>query len=162
MLRSALPDGVILTTASSKHTERLQGLGVTSIIDRSSSTLVSDVKVAVPGGVDVILDCVTATAGNPAVFDALRPDGPRLYSQVFTGAPVTPPEDVKATVVFGRQVFGAPGGLGAMAALGKLLGEGKYKLPVPIEIVGQGWEAVGKGLQRFQKGISGQKLVVSI
>ena len=162
MLRSALPDAVILTTASVKHANRLQGLGATATIDRSSATLVADVKAHTPEGVDAIVDCVTAAAGNSRVFDALRGDGPRLYSQVFTNISVTPPENVKATVVFGRQIFGAPGGLGAMAALGKLVGEGKYKLPVPIEIVGKGWESVGTGLQRYAKGISGQKLVVSI
>ncbi|CAM1511664.1 Fc.00g091770.m01.CDS01 [Cosmosporella sp. VM-42] len=162
MLRFALPDAILLTTASPKHVERLKALGATANIDRFSSTLVSDVTGAAPGGVDAILDCVTAGASEPSVFGALRADGPRLYSQVFTGQKVSVPQDVKSAVVFGRQVFGAPGGLAAISALEQLVEEGKYKLPVPVEVIGKGWDAVGSGLQRFATGVSGQKLVVTI
>lgn len=162
MLRSALPDAIILTTASPKHTERLEGLGATAFIDRSASSIASDVAKSVSGGVDAILDCVAAAASDASVFDALHSEGLRLYSQVFTGRKAAPPKDVNTTVVFGRQTFGAPGGLGAMAALGQAVSEGKYKLPVPIEVVGKGWDAVGSGLERLSKGVSGQKLVVTI
>lgn len=161
MLRSALPEAVILATASPKHVARIEGLGASKVIDRNSSAIPSDVAAVVPGGVDAILDCVAAAAAaDPSVFSSLRSNGPRLYSQVFTGQKVTVPEGVESTVVFGRQIFGAPGGLSAMEALGKLVDQKKYKFPVPTTIVGKGWEAIGTGLKQFETGVSGQKLVV--
>ncbi|KPM40036.1 hypothetical protein AK830_g6527 [Neonectria ditissima] len=160
MLRSALPEAIILATASPKHATRIKGLGASEVIDRNSSSLLSDVAAVASEGVDAILDCVTAAAADSSVFSSLRSDGPRLYSQVFTGQKVTVPEGVESTVVFGRQIFGAPGGLSAMENLGKLVGENKYKFPVPTTVVGKGWEAIGVGLKQFEAGVSGQKLVV--
>ncbi|KAJ4209959.1 hypothetical protein NW767_000239 [Fusarium falciforme] len=162
MLRFALPHATILATASLEHSERLKSLGVTETIDRRSSSLVSDVTGAVPGGVDAILDCVTAAAEDPNLFKTLGNNGPHLYSQVFTGIKVSAPEGVNQAVVFGRNVFDAPGGKGAMAGLGKLLEEGTYKLPVPIKVIGKGWDAVGAGLLDFEARSSGEKLVVSL
>lgn len=162
MLRFALPQAAILATASLEHSERLNSLGVTKVIDRSSSSLVSDVMGAVPGGVDAILDCVTAAAEDPGLFKTLDSNGPRLYSQVFTGVKVSAPEGVTQSVVFGRNVFDAPGGKGAMAGLGKLLEEGTYKLPVPIKVIGSGWDAIGAGLMEFEARSGGEKLVVSL
>ncbi|KAM5347987.1 hypothetical protein ACJ41O_007811 [Fusarium nematophilum] len=163
MLRFSLPSAVILTTASPRHSERLLSLGATEVIDWSSPSLL--LKAVAPGGVDAILDCVTAAAHEPSVFGVLREDGPRLYSQVFTGQKVVVPEGVlpvQSAVVFGRQVFGAPGGQSAMAALGELLEKGTYQLPVPVRVIGQGWDAVGSGLQDFATRPSGEKLVVSL
>ncbi|KAM0432841.1 hypothetical protein ACHAPT_004543 [Fusarium lateritium] len=162
MLRFALPHAAILTTASIEHSERLKSLGATETIDRKSTSLVSDVTKEVTGGVDAILDCVTAAAEDPGLFDALKSDGPRLYSQVFTGVKVSAPEGVTQAVVFGRNVFEAPGGKDAMAGLGKLLEEGTYKLPVPIKVIGEGWDAVGAGLLDFEARGSGEKLIVSL
>lgn len=162
MLRFALPHATILATASLEHSERLKSLGVTETIDRRSSSLVSDVTGAVPGGVDAILDCVTAAAEDPNLFKTLDNNGPNLYSQVFTGVKVSAPEGINQAVVFGRNVFEAPRGKGAMAGLGKLLEEGTYKLPVPIKVIGKGWDAVGAGLLDFEARSSGEKLIVSL
>lgn len=162
MLRSALPDAAILTTASRKHTPRLESLGATSVIDRNTATLMSDVVAEVNGGVDAIVDCVTAAASNADIFSTLNPTGLRLYSQVFTGEKVEVPNQVKSTTVFGRQAFGAPGGLEAMQSLGTLLAKGLYKLPVPVEIVGKGWGAIEAGLRELSQGASGQKHVVTV
>ncbi|KAH7150524.1 chaperonin 10-like protein [Dactylonectria estremocensis] len=161
MLRFALPDATIFATCSPKHTTRLQWLGASHWIHRNEP-VAHAVKASVREGVDAIVDCVSAAELDFTIFPALRSDGPRLYSQVFSGRTVDVPENVESTVVFGRQVFGAPGGLNAMKALGKLLDEDKYKLPVPTVVIGKGWDAVGAGLQRFKAGVSGQKLVVTI
>lgn len=164
MLRSALPDAIILTTCSSKHTERLKGLGATAIIDRNSLDIASDVAEYVSGGVDAIVDCVGAAACDGLVFNALHSNGLRLYSEVYTGNKAMPPKSVKSTTVIGRQTFKAPGGLEAMSALGKAVGDGKYKLPLPVEVIGKGWDVVGTGLKHLSRGegVSGQKLVVTI
>lgn len=137
-------------------------LGATSVIDRHSTSIASAVAGVIPRGVDAILDCVTAAAADANLFRALDDDGLRLYSQVFTGQKVAVPEGVQSAVVFGRQVFGAPGGLAAMAGLGRLLEEHRYAIPVPVSVIGKGWDFVEKGLQRFEEGVSGEKLVVLV
>lgn len=125
--------------------------------------MTSVVAAAMDGtGLDAVLDVVAATAKQPAIFDALRPDGPKIYSQVFTGDEVKAPEGVQAAVSFGRQTFGLPGGLAAMPALAKLVEEGEYKLPVRVEVIGTGFEAIDQGLNRLIGGVSGTKLVVSL
>lgn len=111
---------------------------------------------------DAILDPVTAAATQPRVFEALNPAGPKLYSQVVTGQNPQVPEGVKVTQVFGRAVFGVPGGLQAMGYLAQLVEEGRFKVPVKVEVVGEGLESIEGGLERLMKGTSGTKLVVSL
>lgn len=89
--------------------------------------------------------------------------GPKYFAEVATGQNVKDvPADVKHSLVFGRQLFGAPGGASALAVLGKLVDEGKYKLPVPVTVVGKGFEAIGQGLETLKDGVSGTKLVVTL
>lgn len=41
-----------------------------------------------------------------------------------------------------QDAFGAPGGTNILAALGQLLEEGKYRVPVAVTLVGQGFDAL--------------------
>ena len=49
-----------------------------------------------------------------------------------------------------------------MLALQTLLEENKYTLPLPVHRVGDGLDALEKGLRLMRKGVSGEKLVVSL
>jgi hypothetical protein len=49
-----------------------------------------------------------------------------------------------------------------MVALQILLKEEKYKLPLPVHRLGVGFDALEKGLELMRKGVSGEKLVVTI
>jgi hypothetical protein len=49
----------------------------------------------------------------------------------------------------------------AMKYLSKLLDEDKYKLPLKVEVVGKGFQAIETGLEKIMK-TSGTKLVVSL
>jgi threonine dehydrogenase-like Zn-dependent dehydrogenase len=139
-------------------------LGAAKCFERSAQDDTSEIIAATPGrsGVDAILDSVSATAGQPAVFTALNPTVPKIYSQVVTGANVEAPEGIKSTVVFGRQIFDAKGGLTAMPRLASLIESGKYKLPVKVEVIGKGFDAIERGLDKLTKGVSGTKYVVSL
>ncbi|KAJ5584927.1 uncharacterized protein N7459_004727 [Penicillium hispanicum] len=164
-LRLALPKATILTTSSALHHERLVSLGATKCFERTSQDDTTEVKAATPGGagVDAILDAVAAAANQPDVFAALNPSGPQLYSQVTTGQNVTIPNGVKATVLFGRQIFGTEGGLAVLSNLTSLLESGQFKLPTKVEVVGHGLEAIQPGLDRLMKGgVSGNKYVVGV
>jgi hypothetical protein len=49
-----------------------------------------------------------------------------------------------------------------MVALQILLKEEKYKLPLPVHRLGVGFDALEKGLELMRKGVSGEKLVVTV
>jgi len=164
LLRLALPSATILTTSSAKHHAHLVSLGATKCFERSAQEDTSAIKAATPGGsgVDAILDAVTAAASQPAVFTALNPTGPNIYSQVVTGQNVEVPKGVNLTAVFGRQIFNAKGGMTAMPGLANLVQSGKYKVPIKVEVLGKGFDTIGQGLDKLMKGASGTKYVVSL
>ena len=162
--RQALPSATILTTSSAKHHSHLVSLGATKCFGRFTQDDTSAIKAATPDGtgVDAILDPVQAGASQPAVFTALNATGPKIYSQVMTGQNVKVPEGVNSTAVFGRQIFGAKGGINAIPILANLVESGRYKLPVKVEVVGKGFEGIEQGLDKIMKGVSGENYVVSM
>lgn len=164
LLRIALPSSTILTTSSPAHHSHLTSLGATKAFDRNSPNLVADIRSATDEGkgVDVIIDAVASAATMTNIFDTLRADGPREYSQVFTGQQISVPDDVKRTVVFGRKIFDLPGGKSSMAALADLVSQQKYKLPIQVQNAGRGFESIEPGLELLKKGVSGTKLVVTV
>ena len=164
LLRLALPSATIVTTSAAKHHAHLVSLGATKCFERSACEDTSAIKAATPGGsgADAILDAITAVASEPTVFTALNPAGPRTYSQVVTGQNVEVPEGVSSTVIFGRQILGAKGGMTAMPGLASLVQSGKYKLPVKAEVIGNGFDTLGQGLDKLMRGVSGTKYIVSL
>ena len=164
LLRLALPSATILTTSSAQHHDHLKSLGATKCFDRSAQDDTSAIKAATPdgAGVDGILDAVTAAANQPAIFSAFNPSGPKFYSQIASGMIPQVPEGVNAKVIYGRGIFNTKGGMSAIPALGELIESGKYKLPIAVDVVGKGFDAIELGVDRLQKGVSGTKLVVSI
>ncbi|KAJ9143082.1 GroES-like protein [Pleurostoma richardsiae] len=164
LLRLALPSASIIATSSPAHHERLMSLGATKCLDRAAQKDAAAIKAVTPGaaGVDAILDAVAAASSDPAVFDALKTDGPKLYGGPVTGQNVSIPDGIQGTSVFGQQTFGADGGIGVMSFLASLIEQGKYELPTKVEVVGKGFEAIEVGLNKLMQGVSGTKLVVSL
>ncbi|OJJ95322.1 hypothetical protein ASPACDRAFT_36764 [Aspergillus aculeatus ATCC 16872] len=164
LLRTALPSATILTTSAASHHARLEALGATRCFERAAASEPAVIRAATVGGggVDAILDIVEAAASEPEVLTSLNPDGPKVYAHVVTGTAVDVPEGVQSVPVNARQIFEVKGGAVAMPRLGELLAGGKYKIPVRVEIIGKGWEAVARGLDRLGRGVSGTKLVVSL
>ncbi|RYP66674.1 hypothetical protein DL771_007673 [Monosporascus sp. 5C6A] len=162
LLRMALPSAVIVATSSKAHHAHLQSLGATACLERAAQQDSAALKAAAPGGAgfDAVLDAVGAGAEAPDVYDAFRADGPKLYSLVLTRPDAKLPDGLQATLVGSQDMLNVEPN--AMAYLAKLVGEGKYKLPVKIEVVGKGFQAVEKGLERFPFGVSGTKLVVTL
>ena len=110
---------------------------------------------------EAIIDAVNSVAIDPSLFQVLT--GPKHFAEVATGQNVKDiPSDVNHHLVFGAKVLGAPGGLNLFSTLGKLLEEGKYRLPTSVTVVGQGLDAIGQGIETLKNGVSGTKLVVSI
>ncbi|OTB00764.1 hypothetical protein M426DRAFT_65272 [Hypoxylon sp. CI-4A] len=161
LLRLALPSATIITTSSAAHHAHLKSLGATVTLERSAQQNSAVLKAATPGGlgVDAILDPLGAGAEAPAVYDAARPDGPKLYSLVLTNPGAKIPEGFQGAIVDGRDIYSEPDPLGYLA---RLVEEGKYKVPVKVDVVGKGFEAIEGGLDKLFKGVSGTKLVVSL
>jgi NADPH:quinone reductase-like Zn-dependent oxidoreductase len=167
-----VPDCQILTTSSPRHHRHLvQGLGADRAFDRSVASasspdlLVDEIKAATPGsrGVDAIIDAVGAGASERYIFDVLDPGGPRRYAQVWTGyEEVVVPVGVDSKLFRSRDVSSIEGGSNVMRGLQNLLAEGKYKLPLPLRRVGAGLESLEEAVQISLKGVSGEKLVVSV
>ena len=166
LLRLAAPECTILATSSPKHHGHiLTTLGANMAFDRSSASLIADVKSASPGfrGVDAIIDAVGAGSTQRHIFEAFDPDGHKRYAQVWTGdEEIKVPSDVISVTFRGRDLSQLQGGKNIMLALQTLLEEKRYKLPLPVRKVGDGLEVVKRGLDLMRKGVSGQKLVVTM
>ena len=111
---------------------------------------------------EMILDAVASSASQKDIFATLRADGPKEYSEVFTGTPTQVPDGVRKHVIFGRKLFETPGGHNAMTALADLVRKGDYKIPIQLQNVGSGFEATGPGLEELKRGVSATKSVVSL
>lgn len=166
LLRLAIPGCRILATSSSRHHDYLKShLGVDEAIHRNSSSLPQDVKQATRScqGVDAILDVVGAGRTQRDVFEALNPNGPKIYAQVWTGdEQIDAPNGVNSIMFRGRDLPQLPGSQNIVRALEQLLHEEKYTLPLPVHHVGHGLGALEKALELMRQGVSGEKLVVSI
>ena len=162
LLRLALPSATILATSSANHHAHLVSLGATKCFERSAQDNTSAIKAATPGGfgVDAILDPVTAAASQPAVFTALNPTGPKTYSHVLTGQNVEAPKGIAFTAISAVQIFDTKGGMAAMSSLTSLIESGKYKVPIKVEVLGKGFDAIEQGLDKLKEGVSGAKYVV--
>lgn len=166
LLRLALPHCKILVTSSPKnHSHLTNTLGANGAFDRNSTSLIREVKSASPGsrGVDAIIDAVGAGSTQRHIFEAFDPNGPKRYAQVWTGdEEIEAPSGVDSVMFRGRDMSRLRGAKNIMLSLQALLEENKYKLPLPVHKVGDGFDALEKGLDLMRKGVSGEKLVVAI
>lgn len=163
LLRRALPKATILTTSSAKHHSHLISLGATKCFDRTVEPQELSKSTPEGLGVDGMLDAVGGAADVPGVFDVLSPNGPRLYSQVLTGKTVNIPDGVNSKAeIAARDLFTLPGGMTTMSALANLVRDKQFKVPVKIESVGKGLDAIPQGLETLKNGVSGTKCVISM
>lgn len=165
LLRIAMPSCTILATSSPQHHKHITDyLGADVALDRSSRSLVAEVKSAIQNSraVDAIIDAVGAGGSQTQIFEAFDPNGPRRYAQVWTGdEEIKTPDGVNSVLFRGRDMPRLQGNRNVMLALEKLLEEQKYKLPLPVARVGRGLEGLVKALDMMRSGVSGEKLVVS-
>ncbi|KAJ5918556.1 hypothetical protein N7466_010548 [Penicillium verhagenii] len=166
LLRLAVPGCRILTTSSPRHHAYLENtLGVDGVFDRGSETLVEQVKSQTPEsrGVDAIIDVVGAGALQSHIFETLDAQGPKKYAQVWTGdSEIKVPSGIESVLFRGGDLPKLPGNENMMKSLQRLLEEEKYKLPLPVHEVGRGFDKLERGLELMRKGVSGEKLVVSV
>jgi len=163
LLRKAYPSLPILATSSAKHFARLEDLGATYVVDYRSPSVVADIKAASPGGagVEVIIDCVAAGASQTDISDVLGPAGFKRYAAIVTGVPISVAEGVNKLDVSAWSMPDMQGGKQLIPSLTRLVEEGKYRVPLPVRVVGHGLEELSNVLDEV-KTVSGEKVVVTL
>lgn len=123
----------------------------------------ADIKAASPeaAGVEVIIDCVSAGASQTDICDVLDPAGDKRYAAIVTGVAVPVPEEINKLDVSAWSMVDMQGGKQLVPLLTKLVEEGKYRVPLPIRIVGHGLEELPNVLNEV-KTVSGEKVVVTL
>ncbi|KAI0378562.1 GroES-like protein [Hypomontagnella monticulosa] len=161
LLHNALPLATIITTSSTIHHSHLKSLGASVCLERAAQGDPAAMRAVTPegSGVDAIIDAVGAGAETPAVYDALRSDGPKLYSLVITRPGVEVPEGINASLIDAQSILDKEPRV--LQYLTELLKDGKYRLPVKVEVVGKGLQAIEKGLEKVPT-VSGTKLVITL
>lgn len=174
LLRLSLPEGTpIISTNPAAHKAWVTGvLGATACVDGRDTAckeLVAAVRALTPGGegVDGVLDAVGEFEGDHmdpdlwgVMMDKELPEGApsRVYSCGPEAATWQTSEDILGKPIF-LKALPLPE---AMRGLGELVDEGRYKLPLEVEVVGKGLEGVAGGLEKLRAGVSGKVLVVSL
>jgi NADPH:quinone reductase-like Zn-dependent oxidoreductase len=163
LLRLAYPSLPILATSSEKHHAYLVSLGATKVFDYHSPTLVPDIKSASPnsGGVDMIIDCVGAGGSQTDICDTFDRSGAQKYAFVITGVVPKVPDGVTKYACSGWSIFDVEGGMQIIPSITKLVEEGKYKVPLPINVVAHGLEQIPAVMDKT-KTVSGEKLIVTL
>ena len=165
LLRLAVPDCSILATSLHEdHVHAISALGADRVFNRNSESWVEDVRLAIPRsrGVDVIIDAVGAGGRQRHIFDAFYSDGPKKYAPVGTNDLAFVPIGVDSATFTGRDLPELQGGQNLMPALQRLMEEGRYKLPLPVDKVGDGLGALETALELMRRGTSGRRLVVAV
>lgn len=173
LLRLALPGCVIVATSSAKHHDHIQSLGASTVLDYHSPDLVKQIGQAVPEGTPVtaIVDCVNGLVLQPELLDVLvrnNSSDKKVIAEVMTGRNLTPeqiPEGIIHRPTNANSVQGSQPSF--FARLGEYLnsreGKDRFRLPIPVEVLGNKWDCVGEGLMRLKEGkVSGSKLVVDV
>lgn len=165
LLRLALPDILILSTSSPPHHNHILDLGADRAFDPKSPDVLESIRRASPdgNGVEAILDVVNGVAVQPRLLELLT--GPKLFAELLTGKNMDKnniPDSITHRMAGMSNIIGKPHANNVFPALTDLLRGGKFKLPVRVEVAGQGFEAIEPVLKRLMGGVSGTKLVVSV
>lgn len=111
-----------LGVASPGNHDYLRGLGASAVFDYHAADWVQQVRAAVPGGVDLLLDCAGGQTRDRAIC-AVR-DGGRVISIVLHGPPARLERGITG------ESFAAHGGRERLEALSRLVDAGTLRLQV--------------------------------
>ncbi len=140
-----------LGVASPGNHDYLRGLGASAVFDYHAADWVQQARAAVPGGVDLLLDCAGGQTRDQAI-GAVR-DGGRVISIVLPGLPVQLERGITG------ESFAAHGSRERLEALSRLVDAGALRPQVeavlPLDQVG---EALTRVADRHTRG----KLVLQI
>jgi NADPH:quinone reductase len=139
-----------LDVASPGNHDYLRSLGASAVFDYHVADSARQVRAAVPGGVDLLLDCAGGQTRDQAI-GAVR-DGGRVISIVLQGLPAQLERGITG------ESFTAHGGRERLEALGRLVDAGTLRPQVEAVLpLGQAREALTRVAGRRTRGKIGQK-----
>jgi NADPH:quinone reductase-like Zn-dependent oxidoreductase len=134
-----------LGVASPGNHDYLRSLGATEVLDYHAADWARQVRAAVPGGVDLLLDCAGGQTRDQAIA-AVR-DGGRVISIILQGLPAQLERGITG------EAFAAHGGRERLEALSRLVEAGQLRPQVaavlPLE---QAHEALARVASRHTRG----------
>ena len=140
-----------LGAASPGNHNYLRGLGASAVFDYHDAGWARQVRAAVPGGVDLLLDCAGGQTRDQAI-GAVR-DGGRVISIILQGLPAQLERGITG------ESFAAHGGRERLEALGRLVDAGALRPQVEAVLpLDQAREA----LTRVARGHTRGKIVLQI
>ncbi|KFY06926.1 hypothetical protein V492_07607 [Pseudogymnoascus sp. VKM F-4246] len=160
----------VITTSSPKNFDYVRGLGASAVFDYNSPTVIADIIAAFAGkksagalaigsadpavNVGVAKACVDVVVGS---------EGRKFVAMAVQFDPTQLPEGVGAKFIFGSDLKDNEVGPAVFEHfLPKALEEGAYKCaPEPLE-GGHGLESIQEAFELSKKGVSAQKVVVTL
>ena len=140
-----------LGVASPGNHDYLRGLGASAVFDYHAADWARQVRAAVPGGVDLLLDCAGGQTRDQAI-GAVR-DGGRVISIILHGLPAALERGITG------QSFAAHGGRERLEALSRLVDAGTLRPQVEAVLpLDQAREALTRVAGRHTRG----KIVLQI
>jgi NADPH2:quinone reductase len=134
-----------LGVASPGNHDYLRDLGASAVFDYHAADWVQQVRAAVPGGVDLLLDCAGGQTRDQAI-GAVR-DGGRVISIILQG----PPAQLERGIT--GESFVAHGGRERLEALRRLVDAGKLRPQVEAVLpLAQAREALARVAGRHTRG----------
>lgn len=154
----------VFATASARNSEYVRGLGAAQVFDYKSPTIVADILSAFEGKTCAgAMDCAGGDATVACCEIVKHAQGAKTVSTVLGGTRGAPVEGVKLMGIFGTTLKdNAVGSAIYQDYLPKALAGGTFvPSPSPM-VVGHGLESVQKGIDTIEKGVSAQKVVVTL
>jgi NADPH:quinone reductase-like Zn-dependent oxidoreductase len=181
----------VFTTASPKNADYLKSLGATRVFDYHSKTMAKDVIAALKGktcagamaiatgSVGHCVDIVGASEGNkfvavvagPVSLTELVSGGrfamlrllPKMILGNLSDARKARAQGIKTPFIWGGSLVDNEVGPAVYADfLPSALAEGRFVAAPPAQVVGSGLDAIEAGFEVQKKGMSAQKVVVSL
>ncbi|KAK4943256.1 hypothetical protein LTR10_017098 [Elasticomyces elasticus] len=163
-IQSAVAAGYeVITTASPKNFESVKKLGASEAFDYNSPTITEDLMTALKGKTMAgALDCIGGPAWNIVLDVVSQSKGKKFIATTKRGFP-DPPEGVTLKHIFGTTLKDNEVGKAIYEDfLPKALQAGSFvPAPEPL-IVGHGLENIQAAVDRYSKGVSARKLVVTL
>ena len=153
----------VVTTASPKNFEYVKKLGASAAFDYNDPTVADElVKALKETTIAGALDCVGGPAWSICTDVVLKSSGSKFVATTKAGFP-DPPEGVSIKSIFGTTIKDNEVGKAVYEDfLPKALKDGAF-VPAPEPLVaGKGLESVQEAVDLHKKGVSAQKVVVSL
>ncbi|KAJ4413895.1 putative secondary metabolism biosynthetic enzyme [Gnomoniopsis sp. IMI 355080] len=154
----------VLTTASPRNFELVKRLGASYVVDYKSASAVSDLAEVVVASSHRVMGAVDASgrAVGCCVEFVEKCEGVKFVAAT-TGGFASPPPGVTIKHIYGPSILNSHVAKAIYQEfLPRALSDGRYApAPEPL-VVGTGLESIQKALDLHNRGISAQKLVVSL